>query len=81
MTDTRADFQQQILQMITEERIRQDEKWGEQNHGDLYWLGILTEEVGEVAKALIEGDLDTHEVIQVAAVAVAGVECEKRRRA
>lgn len=43
----------QILKTLNERR-RQDAKWGEQNHNDYYWLGILTEEVGEAAKALIE---------------------------
>ena len=42
------------LRQVLDERKRQDKKWGEQNHNDLYWLGILIEEVGELAKALIE---------------------------
>jgi NTP pyrophosphatase (non-canonical NTP hydrolase) len=63
------------------ERKRQDEKWGEQNHGDLYWLGILMEEVGELAQAVIEGKrLERNaELIPVAAVAVAWRECLDRR--
>lgn len=67
---------------IMEERYRQDNKWGEQNHGDLYWLGILMEEVGEVAKAIIEGDQQGEtkvELIQVTAVALAWLECISRR--
>ena len=39
-----------IYQQIESERIRQNEKWGEQNHKPIEWIGILTEEVGEVAK-------------------------------
>lgn len=68
---------------IARERIRQDEKWGEQNHDDLYWLGILTEEVGEVAREVIENGSAPRtdsELIQVAAVAVAWMECRKRRQ-
>ena len=42
------------LPLILDERARQEEKWGEQNHNDYYWLGVLFEEAGEVAKALIE---------------------------
>ena len=42
------------LPLILDERARQEEKWGEQNHNDYYWLGILFEEAGDVAKALIE---------------------------
>ncbi len=32
------------------ERMRQDAKWGEQNHPEAMWLAILAEEFGEVAK-------------------------------
>lgn len=44
----------QALIRVREERERQDEKWGPQNHENLYWLGILMEEVGEVSKLLID---------------------------
>ena len=69
------------LQDIMEERARQDRKWGEQNHPNLYWLGILVEEVGESAKAIIEDDSENieKELVQVAAVAVAWLECIKRK--
>lgn len=65
-----------LLQTIQQERDRQDAKWGEQNHHPLYWLGILTEELGEVAKASIEADWSNYatELIQLAAVAVAALE-------
>jgi len=43
-----------VLEDIAKERNRQDDKWGVQEHDMLYWLGILMEEVGEVAKAIIE---------------------------
>lgn len=39
---------------ITQERIRQHTKWGEQNHTAMHWLPILMEEVGELAKATLE---------------------------
>ena len=70
------------LQDIMEERARQDAKWGVQNHPNLYWLGILMEEVGEAAKALIEGKIDLlyGELVQVAAVGLAWLECMKRRK-
>ena len=71
---------------IVSERAKQDAKWGEQNHEDGYWLGILMEEVGEVSKEYIEapyndsGDSELRqELIQVAAVAVAWVEAIDRR--
>jgi NTP pyrophosphatase (non-canonical NTP hydrolase) len=60
-----------ILAQVGNERARQDAKWKEQNHRDSVWLTILSEEVGEAAKALLErGDLE-EELIQIAAVAVA----------
>jgi NTP pyrophosphatase (non-canonical NTP hydrolase) len=67
---------------IDHERTRQNEKWGEQNHPDLYWLGILVEEVGEVSRAVIEGDERGRdkELVEVAAVCVAWIEAIDRRR-
>ncbi len=97
-----------VLEEVAEERMRQDEKWGEQNHpmrsgdwsaecsarsadgwkrindlrqaaGELVWHGILLEEVYE---ALAETDpaKQREELIQVAAVAVAMIECLDRRQ-
>jgi hypothetical protein len=81
------------LVAVMVERAQQIEKWGEQNHDDLAWLAILTEEVGEAAECVCKtsvgpatvedpehfgGDLE-REVIQIAAVAVAWVEAIKRR--
>ncbi len=83
-----------MVQKILSERTRQDVKWGEQNHTDLGWLAILTEEVGEVArcnchtslgeaeeqfKEMWEESTDD-ELVQVAAVALAWLECRARRR-
>ncbi len=86
-----------VLIEVLEERIRQDKKWGEQNHCPFKYLAILGEEVGESNKAAIESydfksnefkrfptnsesKLDEYrmELIQVAAVAVAAVECLDR---
>ena len=65
-----------VMHEIAEERKRQDQKWGEQNHEPLYWLGVLMEEVGESSKAVIEGNMRHYreELVQVAAVAVAAIE-------
>lgn len=72
---------------ILRERRNQDAKWGEQNHPPLQWLAILTEEVGELAKEVNEHHWreqhDTlaklrQELVQVAAVAVAWLECLDR---
>jgi NTP pyrophosphatase (non-canonical NTP hydrolase) len=59
-----------VFGLIANELHRQDVKWGEQNHSDLKWLAILSEEIGEVAKAILEKDTDNIdvEIIQSAAV-------------
>lgn len=64
------------------ERAKQDAKWGEQNHNDWKWLTILVEEVGEVAKAMLECDGPEmgKEITQAAAVCVAWLEAIERRR-
>ena len=61
--------------LIQIERNAQDEKWGEQNHTDEKWLAILLEELGEAAKAVLEGDEVGlfQEVTQVGAVLQAWV--------
>ena len=70
-----------ILSEVLTERERQDTKWGEQNHDPSWWVVIETEELGEVAKAVFEKELDEYrqELIQVAAVAVAAVESLDRQ--
>ena len=74
-----------VLEEIDDERARQHGKWGEQNHADIEWFAILAEEFGEVARSIVGGPLRTvgehgtrHELIQVAAVAVAWVEAIDR---
>lgn len=74
-----------IFEEIRKERKRQDEKWGVQNHSPLVWDSILNEEAGEVSKAALESyfthmgsdDLDDYrkELIEVAATAVAAIQC------
>lgn len=68
------------LSEVMLERAAQDRKWGEQNHPDLYWLAILTEEVGELAQALIEGRAADarRELTQVTAVGLAWLEAMER---
>lgn len=73
---------QKVFELITAEREAQTAKWGplhQQPLGigpDSIRLAILTEEVGEVAKAILDGKpVETgDELIQVAAVAVAWLE-------
>ena len=42
--------QAEIIDNIRNERVKQDEKWGVQNHTPIEWCAILMEEVGEMAK-------------------------------
>ena len=80
------------IRAVAMERVKQDAKWGEQNHEDPCWLAILVEEVGECAECVCKSsigepdadaeayrDLLEYELIQVAAVAVAWVECIRRQ--
>ena len=73
---------QNVLKEVLNERLNQEAKWGEQNHDNPLYVTILTEEVGEVAKAILEKDIQNlrEELIQVAAVAVAMVECLDRNQ-
>ena len=76
-----------VIRDVSAERDRQDEMWGEQNHDPYKYLAILVEEIGEVSDAILEADFrsgswDNYrtELVQVAAVAVAMVECFDRSR-
>lgn len=73
-----------ILEEIKRERYRQDEKWGPIEHlpanrAPDHWIAILTEEVGEVARASLENDKGEYikELTQVAAVCVSALEHAK----
>lgn len=86
----------EVLTQVIGERRRQNHKWGVQNHLPDRWLRILAEEIGEAAQALESRDaaMRNHssevaecflseyetEMIQVAAVAAAAVECCRRNR-
>ena len=80
-----------IIGEIINERKKQDEKWGEQNHEPIHYFCILAEEIGEVAKEVTEWkaantplgrdirvSLMRKELIQSAAVCVAFVEALDR---
>lgn len=78
-------IQMNAVREILEERARQDQKWGEQNHDPFLWNTVLTEEVGEFSQAALHLRFGGHkggnvrsEIIQVAAVALAIVECLDR---
>ena len=77
-----------ILSEIANERVRQNAKWGIQNHSPIEWIAILGEEFGEAAKEALENHFKyanneglanyRKELIQVAAVAVQMIECLDR---
>lgn len=79
-----------VIKEIMRERVSQDAKWGEQNLDPFTWLAILGEEVGEANKAALEAWQTSHkfdvdklkeyraELLQVAAVAVAMIQCLDR---
>ncbi len=81
---------EEVLAAVAAERTRQDEKWGEQNHLPPMWMAILGEEFGETCQEALRFSFGPstsrekvlrnyrEELIQVAAVAVAAVECLDR---
>ena len=70
-----------VLREVAKERERQDAKHGVQDQHPFKWLTILGEEYGEACRAAYEKEDSRYreELIQVAAVAVAMVECLDRR--
>lgn len=71
----------EIFREIGLERCKQDEKWGEQNHNPYKWIAILIEEVGEAGQAVLQEKPDSYrkELVQVAAVTIAMIECFDRQ--
>jgi len=83
----------EALTLIHVERSRQDELWGEQNHSQQGWTGILGEEFGEYCQAVNETYLNNatkkheggyenmlKELTHVAAVAVGAMESLMRNK-
>ena len=84
----RYESQEKILEDIREERRKQDKKWGVQDHDNITWSAILSEECGEFAQAALHEKFGgeaaeglREELIQVAAVATQIVECFDRAKA
>ncbi|MBN8824415.1 MULTISPECIES: hypothetical protein [unclassified Spirosoma] len=64
---------EQVIELVVAERERQIAKWGKQNLKLYFWILILQEELGEVAKAIIDEEPKENllnEAVQVTAVAV-----------
>jgi hypothetical protein len=91
----RVDFSAPIretkaLEDVIQERVRQEKKWGPQNHDPFLYLTILGEEYGETCQAALEARFSEHnkkaleelreEAVQTAAVALAIVECLDRKK-
>lgn len=78
------------LKDVLLERVRQDGKWGEQNHHPFIWTSILLEEFGEFSQEVHEGHFDgwtdekfdamRTEAVQTAAVALSIVESIDRNK-
>jgi NTP pyrophosphatase (non-canonical NTP hydrolase) len=82
-----ATIQQTAIEHVVGERVRQQEKWGEQNHSMFIWLTILGEEVGELSECVLherfggpERDNLFKEAVQVAAVSFQIVEYLLRKQ-
>ena len=81
----------EVMNEVTRLRLAQEEKWGEQNHGDFEWMTILGEEYGEACEAVLKSSLREYnvtyrlrlrtELVQIAAAAVAHIEDIDRRKA
>ena len=76
----RTSARDRALLSVLIERVRQDDLFGPRggldNQSAFHTLSILTEELGELAQALNDGDLEhaKEELVQVAAVALAWLE-------
>jgi len=44
----------EVLNELQKERASQNKKWGQQDHGPVEWISILTEEVGEASKEAVD---------------------------
>lgn len=77
--------QKRVLELIRFERNRQDKKWGSDNlvfsPNPLNHLAVISEEVGEAAKAILENNPGGYqtEILQIAAVCVAILEGQYNR--
>ena len=70
-------YRPNVVQDVLDERERQDRRWGvSRNLHPSLWLAVLSEEMGEMAEAILKGDRDNYrrELVQVAAVALAALQ-------
>lgn len=82
-----SDLREVIFDDIDDERHRQQQEHTDGPHHIVYWLALLSEEVGELAHAVLDGQkVETEEdgdlvleairteLVQIAALAVAALE-------
>lgn len=55
---------QGVLKDVERERERQQEKWGTQRHDFTVWQTVLSEEVGELAKEILDFRVWIHKIEQ-----------------
>lgn len=70
-----------VFQLVAEERAEQRAEWGNGDQPHFFWLGLLMEELGELAEAITTRAMGEEpksdiraEAVQVAALAVALLE-------
>ena len=83
-----SEYRRRVISQITNERQRQDDKWGGPAHDncldDAMWFIILSKRMGRIAEVMLdcgfdESNDDTEaEVVKAAAVAVAWLESRAR---
>ncbi len=56
LTDCRLQDLVKLFEMVDEENARQIRKWGIQIRTPFEWMTYLTEEVGEISKAISEAE-------------------------
>lgn len=81
--NSNPEIRHSIRMSVADEQNAQDKKWGANRLlDDGTWLKILVEEVGEAATASLENDHENleEELVQVAAVANAWLECLVARK-
>ncbi len=77
-----AEVEDDIEDLITQERAFQLAKWGDEIHHPFKMLAILGEEKGEADKAALDGNWANYEeeLIQVAAVAIRAIQAIRRHK-
>ena len=73
-----------IFREIAAERQRQDDKWGGLGHDDTHtsndWVSFLTKHMGKAITFPWDPQLFRHQMVRVAALAVAAIEWHDRNK-